>query len=349
MKHILVYKNIILRDALKKLSVTGEKCLLVIDKERKLLGTLTDGDIRKALIKNFHLDDNISKIYKKNPFKLLENEFNIFDARKKLVENRLEVIPVVDKKNILKDFILHEKSAIDLNNFYKEKIEKNIIIMAGGLGSRLAPFTNILPKPLIPLNGKTLIEHVIDNYTKWGFRNFKISVNYKSELIKAFFNKHNSNLNFSFIDESKPLGTAGSLFHLRKKIKKHFILTNCDTVAEIDLNKLLKNHFKQKNIITMVIVEIKTQVPYGVCKINSKNKLKKIIEKPKINSSINAGIYVCSPEVFKYINKLEFMDMPEVINNIILKKKNSIGLFKINKNFWNDIGKWSEYEKLSQP
>lgn len=348
MKHLIVYKNISLRNALKKLSVTGEKCLLVIDKKRKLLGTLTDGDIRKALIKNYSLDCDISNIYKRNPFKLFENKFNIFDARKNLIENRLEVIPVVDQNNILKDFILHEKSAINLNNFYKEKIEKNIVIMAGGLGSRLAPLTNVLPKPLLPLNGKTLIEHVIDSYTKWGFKNFKISVNYKSKLLKAFFEEISLKCKFTFVNETKPLGTAGSLHLLKKKFKKHFIVTNCDTVAEIDLNKLLKIHFKEKNIITMVGVETITQIPYGVCKFNSKKKLVNIIEKPKINSSINAGIYICSPEVFRYIKKLEFLNMPDLINIIAAKKKNSIGLFKLNKNLWNDIGRWSEYEKVSQ-
>jgi hypothetical protein len=346
MKKLLIYKNKTLAYSMRKLSVSGEKCLIVVDKKRKLLGTLSDGDLRKSLLKNYKLNDSIEKIYKKNPFKLEKNKFDIFEARKILVEKRLEVIPVVDKTNKIIDIVLHKSSAINLSSFYKNKIEGSVVIMAGGRGKRLRPFTNKLPKPLIQINGKTLIEHVLDNFIKWGFDSFKVTINYKSNILKKFLQELNSQCNFTFVKESKPLGTGGSLFYLKKKFKKHFIVSNCDTVAEIDLNKILKKHFAEKNLITMVCVKKNITIPYGVCKTNQKMKLKSIEEKPVIKSFINAGIYICHPKVLDLMRKAEPRDMVDIIIEANLIKKNSIGIYEINEELWQDMGKWSDFERF---
>ena len=214
-----------------------------------------------------------------------------------------------------------------------KKIE--IIIMAGGLGTRLKPYTNVLPKPLLPFKNKTIIENVISKFTTYGLNKFIISLNYKNILIKSFFKELSPNFKVSFLEENKPLGTAGILYKLKNK-NKNYIISNCDVIFDLDYNDLIKFHEKKKFDITLVAAAQKDKIPYGVCKVQN-NRLQNIVEKPEKNYLANTGLYLVNSKVFKLIKKNENISFVDLINKAVSKKMN-IGVYPITSNAWIDLG-----------
>ena len=234
MKNLKINKNATLREALNKLSDSGQKCLLVVNNQRKLDGTLSDGDIRNAILSGKKLNDTINEIYNHNPTFFTNDNFNVDEAKKVFIENKFDIIPIVDDENKIKKVLTWEKI---FKSKEKEKVPTlNIptVIMAGGKGTRLKPFTNILPKPLIPINGKTAIEEIINRFRAYDIRDFYITINYKSKILKAYFEEINKDYRISYIEESKPLGTAGSLKNLYKKLETSFFVINCDVILDIN-------------------------------------------------------------------------------------------------------------------
>jgi NDP-sugar pyrophosphorylase family protein len=215
--------------------------------------------------------------------------------------------------------------------------------MAGGKGSRLKPFTEVLPKPLIPLNDKTVVEHIINSFTDNGLKEFYISINFKGKILKAFFEELNSKLIIKFLEENKPLGTAGSLYKLRNKISSTFIVTNCDVIFKFDINDLINFHKESQLDVTLVVSAKQFEIPYGACETDNEGFLKKIIEKPKLDYLINTGLYVFESTVLDYIPKNKFYNMNELIQKLI-KDNKKIGVFPINSNAWLDLGQWDEYK-----
>ena len=341
---ILIEKNITIKDSLRILSKVGRKCLIVVSKKNILLGTLSDGDLRKAILKGKDINTKIDKIYNKNPYFFYENKKNKQDIKSILVKKNLEVIPIVNNK----------KKIIELNyfsDFFTNSISKlakyknlNVVIMAGGEGKRLEPFTAILPKPLIPINDKPIIEHIIEKFQKKNILNFYITVNYKSKILKAFFDEFNPTININFIDEDKPLGTASSLKLVKNKIKKPFFVTNCDTIVDINYEDLYEAHMINKNDITLVASQKEYIFPYGACKLTSKGYLRSIAEKPKFDFLINVGLYIVNPQVLNLIPLGKKFNMTDLIEKA-KKNKKQIGIFPIDDSSWTDIGQWSEYHK----
>ena len=342
-KDLFIYPEKNLKDALNKLSETGEKCLIVIkDKQKKILGTLSDGDIRKAILKNFDLTQKIEFIYKKNPYVLLQNKFSKKDANKLFLDYKIDLIPIVDEKSKVKDFI-------SWNNFFGDK-QKNkelnipVIIMAGGKGDRLQPFTKVLPKPLIPINDKPIIEHVIENFLKFGIKNYYLSVNFKSRVLKAYFEESKHNYEISFLEEDKPLGTSGSLKLLKKHNLKSFIVTNCDTIIDIDLNDFYEFHKTNNNDISFVVTSKNFTIPYGICDLDQNEEFEKIKEKHNFNFLVNTGLYMVESKIIDLIPDNSTYDMNELINNA-KNNKMKVGVFPVYEESWIDIGQWGEYKK----
>ena len=215
MKNIFVFENSNLHQVMEKLQKTGEKCLIVVSKSKKLLGTVSDGDIRRAILNRVALSQNIKKIYNKKCIHLRDVDYKASKVLKIIKLKQVELIPIIDNRKIVVDYATSKK----IEGLKKiRKIGIDVIIMAGGRGTRLQPFTHILPKPLIPVKDKTIIEKIIENFTKFGAKKFIISINYKSKIIKSFFDELNPNFEYEFIEERKPLGTAGSLNFLKSKI-----------------------------------------------------------------------------------------------------------------------------------
>ena len=333
MKEILIKTNNTIQETLVKLQNTSLKCLIVVNNKNVLLGTINDGDIRRAILKNAKLNFKIAKYYRKNCYFIESSEVSRIDINEKFKKFKINLIPVLNKNKKVVDYIaddINQKKILLDNNF---KIET--IIMAGGLGTRLKPYTNILPKPLLPFRNKTIVENVISKFTNYGLNKFIISVNYKNIIIKSFFKELNPKYKVSFLEENEPLGTAGVLFKLKDKNKK-YLISNCDVILDINYNDFFKFHEKKKFDITIVGSMQNDKIPYGVCKVKN-NRLLNLVEKPEKKYLANTGLYLVNSKIFKLIKKNEKISFVDLINRAS-QKKMSIGVYPIPNNAWIDLG-----------
>lgn len=336
MKNIFIHQDSTILSALEKLQLTGSKCLIVIKKNKTLLGTLNDGDIRRGLLNKKNINSTIKDIFKKKCLKVSEKNISKKNILNKT--NKFPLIPVVDKDNKVIDILFSKKKIIK----FSELKNTEVVIMAGGIGTRLRPYTNILPKPLIPYKDKTIIEHVIDFFTKFKINKFIISINYKNYLISSFFKELKPNYKYSFLYERSPLGTAGVLNKLKNKKNKTFIVTNCDTLVKVDLAAIVNFHKKNLNNITIISSSKEFKIPYGVCQIKN-NRLYNILEKPKNDLLVNTGFYVVSSNVFSLIKKNQNLSFVDFIK-ICLKNNKKVGVYPIASKDWQDFGQSIKFD-----
>ncbi len=337
-KHLCIFKSTTLNSAVKKMNKFGYKSLVVVDSSFLFLGVLSNGDIRRALIKKKKLNSNINSIYNKKSVYLFENKFKKGQIKNIFLKKNIDLIPVVDSQKKLRN-ILFEKDLISRKKkLIKKKLPPiNVMIMAGGKGTRLRPFTSILPKPLLFYKGMPIIEHVIKNFLKYKISNFICSLNYKSYLIKAFFKEKKLPINLKYVEENKPLGTAGSLKLMRNKTRD-ILITNCDTILNCDLNKILKYHKRETNDLTIICAKIPFQIPYGVVETEKVNILKKINEKPKNSYLVNVGTYLLKSKLISLIPKKDKVyNMTDLISDAKINKK-KVGIFIIPRKSWLDLG-----------
>ena len=343
-QNLFIVKNDNLDSALKKLSSNNLKCLVVIDVNQKVLGTVTDGDIRRAIIKYKDVSLKINKIYNPKFYyftKLPTNSElkNIFSIKK------FPLIPQLNKgKKIIKIFFIKNFADLSIKEDFLLSEKVDAVIMAGGKGSRLSPFTNILPKPLIPIKGKPVIDHIIESFQEAGVNCTYITLNFKGKIIKSYLSEKFKKNNIKFINEKIPLGTASSLSLIKNKIKNNIVIVNCDTILNIKLSDLMRAHLEEKNAMTMGTVAKNHVLPYGLCEANKKNKLKKLNEKPNLKFLINVGMYVIHKKYLNLIPKNKKFGMDDLINTL-LKKKKPIGMYAIAEESWTDLGQWKEYYK----
>ena len=333
---LVLKKSSTLREAVKLLDQSGTGVLAVVDKKNKLIGLITDGDIRKSVLSN---ELSLKKIINKKPYKIhfKSSKIKILNYLKKI---RRQHVPLVDDNDkFIKIFSI---------NYKPYQIKPNwVVIMAGGLGSRLGDLTKKTPKPMLKINDIPILEHIITNFISSGFSNFLISVNYKSEIIKNYF-KDGTDLGvkIKYLEEKKFLGTGGSLSLIDFKISDPFFVINGDIFTNINFQDILDSHVKNKSKATMCIKEYEFKIPYSVIKKDKKNKFLSISEKPTNFFFINSGIYLFEPEIISHIPRKTFFDLPEIFE-IIKKFKKKINLFEIN-NFWIDLGQLKDFENVTQ-
>lgn len=341
-KNIISDQYISIANALKKISLGGKKCIIVVNKKKTLLGTLSDGDIRNAIIKGIKLEESIKNIYQKKPFVVYENNFAPHKIRKIFIKHHYDLIPKINQKKQLIDIIFWEDYFANEKKINYKKLDSEVIIMAGGKGKRLSPITEIIPKPLIPLNGIPLIQQVIESFLKYKINKFHISLNYKNSIIKAFFKDLNPKYKINYISENKPLGTIGAVKKLENIIKKPFILINCDVIVEVDYVELKKFHIQNKNHITIVVATKEYKMPYGNCIVDKSGNIKKIEEKPIFNFLANSGVYFINNDLIKNIPANKYYNIDQFINKVI-KDKLKIGIYPISSEKWKDVGKWPDF------
>jgi len=345
-KNLLIFENNNILQALKLLNQNDGKCLIVLNKLKQIVGTVTDGDIRRAFLHNQKTTTKLKKICNKNYKFIFDYNFNEAEVKKIVKkENSDFILPIINKeKKLIKIY-----SRLNFNKNKKiSKINLNlpVVIMAGGLGLRMKPVTNILPKPLMPAGNKTVIEMIIDRFYEQGLNNFILTLNYKKNLIKAYFKDLKKNYSLKYLDETNPLGTAGSLSLLKNYNSSAFLVANCDNLISLNFRNFYNFHKNNNYDFTMVVSQKKFTIPYGVCEINNiDNTFKKIFEKPKYDYLVNTGIYIVNKKVILKIKKNKKMDMNELINEI-KKNKYKIGIYPINENSWVDVGQWNRYTKF---
>lgn len=339
-KNLTIGPNQTVEVALKYLKANGQKCLVVISSKYKLLGTLSDGDIRNHIINNGNVKSKLLKIYNKNPFAIIDTKISQKELRNYFTKFEISIVPVIDKHKKVVDIITR-------NSFNKKLIiNPNIIpilIMAGGKGIRMRPFTDILPKPLIPINGIPVIQILINKfYEKLGSPIF-ISVNYKDKIMKAYLNDLKDKFDLKFINENKPLGTIGSAKLITHYNFENLIVTNCDVLIDTDIKKTISFHKKNKFDLTIIGVKKKYNLSYGIMKIKNKI-LTSLIEKPKMELSINGGFYIINKKILEKIPKNRKYDLTDLIRSL-LKSKKKIGVYEISERKWSDIGQWDKYKE----
>ena len=343
LKNLLVTKNTSISECMQRLNDTGKKGLIVIDKRKKLLGTITDGDIRRSILNDFDIKQSIKNVYFKTPASFIKDSYKRALTKKILKEN-INLVPIVNKKKIVIDYLTW-------NDIFKNEKKFEIlnkiplVVMAGGKGTRMEPFTKIFPKALLPVKEKPIIQHIIEKFAQSGVNKFFITVNYKTVILKSFFSELNLNYSISFIHEKNPLGTVGGLRLLKNKILTPFFVTNCDTIINVNYDNVYRFHLKNKNDLTLVASNKQYQVPYGVCQISKKGSLHKLIEKPKHDYLVNTGLYIMNPKILNLIPKNKFLNINNLLKSI-KRKKMKIGVYPISEESWSDIGQWSEYNKF---
>lgn len=341
-EQILVGPEIMVKQALKKMDEAGGKILFVVSPDGALLGSVTDGDVRRWILKDGRLNVKISAVMNHAPHSLPEG-YSQAQARDLVVTKKFECVPVLDGDRRI-------KGAVWWFDFFKDqahkvgKVSLPVVIMAGGKGARLAPITNILPKPLMPIGDKPMAQHIIDRFVSAGCGRFYMSVNFKAKLIKAFFSDIEGDYALDFVEEPKPLGTAGSLYLLKKKLKKTFFMTNCDVMIDADYSDIARFHRESGNRITIVGSMKHFTIPYGTCEIKKGGGLLAVREKPEYDFLVNTGMYVMEPEALKLIPDQTFMHMTELIAKC-LKRGIKVGVYPISEKSWVDTGQWEQLQE----
>lgn len=331
-----------LKCALEQLDKAEVKVLLLINNAQIFTGTITDGDVRRAILTGASLETPVSEIANHFPIFLEYDDENV--AWEIMHEKKISALPVLDKeKQVQKVYVIGEaKQEVDT-----EKLDVPVVIMAGGLGTRLYPYTKILPKPLIPVYDVPISERIIQSFRKIGCEEFHMIVNYKSNMIKAYFNDIDYNHNIYFWDEETPLGTGGGLYLLRDSVSGTFVLTNCDILILDDVRKIIKHHRKAMNKVTMVCSLKNFVIPYGIVNFSEGGEISSFEEKPQLSFFTNTGYYILEPDVFGYINEGERIGMPDIIDRM-RRDSLKVGIYPISENAWLDMGQFDSMESMER-
>lgn len=342
-QEFLITEKMTLKQAMKHMDAIGKQALFIVDEKTSLLGSLTDGDIRRWILSGGDLDNGVLNASNKNPVSVAEN-YDPAKVKQLMLNKRIEYIPVINKeKQVIKVLLWDEVFAGKVAKI-KKKLNIPVVIMAGGKGTRLDPFTKILPKPLIPINGEPIIKIIMDKFNEYQIQKFYVSVNHQSRMIKAYFSDVNSPYDIHYLEEVMPLGTAGSLRFLLGKVKGTLIISNCDIIIESDYHEILAYHKQSNNDITVVGAYRQYIIPYGVCEIDNGGRLKSITEKPEYDFLVNTGFCVLQAEALKHIPKNKIYYMTDLIEKL-RSEGGKVGVYPISENSWIDIGQWEEYKK----
>ena len=344
MKNLTIHSQASIKEAMEALDKTGEKVLLVVDDGQKLIGALTDGDIRRYILKKQDLIGVIENAYHRNPIFVFQEDFDLEKVKKVFTENKIDLIPILDRNHKAVDYITWRKVFGNDRRSEDQKLDVPVVIMAGGSGTRLEPFTRVLPKPLVPVGEKPVIDHIIDRFRAFGVCEFYLTIHHMSKIIRAYFEEKTPDYSISFVEEDEPRGTAGSLKLLTDKLDKPFFVSNCDIIIKADYADLYSFHTKNRYDITLVASTKQFNIPYGICELNAAGSLDQIQEKPEFSFLVNTGLYVLNPNVIDLIPDDKLFHITHLMDKV-RENKDTIGVYPISGNAWIDVGQWAEYRK----
>jgi dTDP-glucose pyrophosphorylase len=330
----LISPNATINEAIKSIELSETKIALVVDDERRLLGTITDGDVRRGILRRFSLDDTVGNIMNSSPKSMSADESRE-DILSAMRDNSYRHMPIVDPDGRV-------VSVVSLTALLRAQEKENwVVLMAGGLGKRLMPLTEDMPKPLLTVGDKPILETILENFISAGFKRFYISVNYKGEMIEQYFGDGaDRGIEILYLREYQALGTAGALSLIPEQPEHPVVVMNGDILTNIDLEHLLEFHVAHETSATMCVRTYDVQVPYGVVEFNGQS-ISKIIEKPVHQFFVNAGIYVLEPQTLALIPKDSPYDMPNLLE-LLMEGGKRVLPFPIREQ-WLDIGQREDF------
>ncbi len=337
-KEILVLPKTSIREAIRVLDESAKQIVLVVDENNRLAGTVTDGDIRRGILKGILLNDPIQSIMNPDPTVAMIDEGR--ESILALMQRKgLHHIPLVDENHCV-------MGLETLDELIKSRTRENwVVLMAGGLGSRLSPLTDECPKPMLRVGNKPLLETILENFIEYGFHRFYIAVNYMADVVKAYFGDGSRwGVDICYLHEDQRLGTAGALSLLTQRPTEALLVMNGDVLTKVNFKQLLDFHSGHDAQATMCVREYDFQIPYGVVKIDN-HRITGIDEKPVQRFFVNAGIYVLEPAALDFILKGCYFDMPTLFEKLIEQKKET-AVFPI-REYWLDIGQLSDYDRAN--
>lgn len=339
LKEVVLHENVTILEAMKCIDKNGKQFVAITNEKDELVGSVTDGDIRRGILNGVALTDGVKKIMNATPYFSFKDSIEAY--KKKLSLHKLKQLPIVNKQKKVIDIFF-----LDSLNVYKKEKDNKVVLMVGGLGTRLRPLTEKIPKPMLKVGNKPILETIIEGFKDSGFVHFILCVNYKKEIIQSYFqNGEAFGVHIEYIEETKRMGTAGSLSLLKDKLKEPFFVMNGDLLTQINFENLLDFHVETDSLATMCVREYEYQIPFGVIETDH-HSLVSIKEKPFKKEYVNAGIYMLNPETLTMIPTDQFYDMPNLFNQVIAQKRKA-SVFPI-REYWMDIGQIADYEQANK-
>lgn len=336
--------NITIVDAMEKIDKNARGILFIVDTDDKLVGALSDGDIRRWIMNSGEISAPVSNAMNKNPKRLTKVEKE--DAVKMMNELFITAIPIVDDGNRIINIVV--LSEVDDGRVHNKKLAGvPVVVMAGGNGTRLYPYTKILPKPLIPIGDTPIVERIIDYYTDFGIDTFYMTVNYKKAMIRSYFEELKPNYSIKYVEENKPLGTGGSIKLIEDKFDKPIFIANCDALIFADYYDIYQYHLNSGNDITMVSALKNIQVPYGVLHTGDNGCLESIEEKPKLSYFINTGMYIINPETIDLIPDDVMFHMTHLVE-AVMRNSGKVGTYPVSEDSFLDMGAFDEMKRMEE-
>lgn len=332
-------ESLTVSEAMQKIDANTNGILFLVNDERHLIGCITDGDIRRYLLSGGKMSGSALEAANKSP----RIAKSLDEARHLYHKKNYVIIPLVDEYGIIIDLYSGESGVK-----YEKKhnpINIPVVINAGGKGTRLDPYTRVLPKPLIPVGDLPIIEHIMKEYQSYSCDEFHIIVNYKKELMKAYFADNDNHYNITWYDEEKPLGTGGGLSLLRGKFEGTFFFANCDALLTANYESMIRFHKENRNVITMICAYKNMNIPYGVVEMGVNGSIEEMKEKPLMSFLTNTGIYIVEPDVIDDLNDDEAIGFPDIIEREKAAGK-KVAVFPVSENDWMDMGQLPELEKM---
>ncbi|MBF6058664.1 nucleotidyltransferase family protein [Thiomicrorhabdus heinhorstiae] len=335
-KNITLYEDASIRDAMALLDRYAMQIVLVTNEEGVLKGVITDGDIRRALLAGCTLASSVREAMNSSP-KTGSSHMNLAGWRQVMKSAQCRHLPVIDDEGKLVELVYDKNTPI-------VRQTSSVVLMLGGLGTRLRPLTEDTPKPLLEIGGKPILETILERFSEQGFNHFYFCINYLGDQIKDYFgNGENWGVHIEYIREEQRLGTAGALSLINRQVDEDLIVMNGDLLTKVDFVSLLKMHRQHSNDVTVCVREYTQQIPYGVVEVDNES-VQKIVEKPVYRYFLNAGIYVLTPSLLSMIPYNQFYDMPTLLDELLAKDSGKVGAFPITE-YWKDIGHFPDFEQ----
>lgn len=340
LQDLIITEDVTVKDAIERLEMVRCKVVYVV-KGKKLLASVSDGDIRRYALKGQDVNENIIKVAHYKP--IAYREFELEKCRARFKVSEFFSFPLVNLNGEIIGVIFRDGTVVK----ERKTLDIPVVMMAGGKGTRLYPYTKILPKPLIPVGDLPISEHIIRRFYENGSNRFYLIVSYKKEMLLAYYDTIEKDYSIEFVEEKEPLGTGGGLALVKDMVDEDFFLTNCDIIIDADYSAIYQMHKEKGNFITMVLTRYTSSIPYGVVQIDGENNYEGVIEKPSYEYLINTGVYIVNPRVVRELEADVSTDFPDIIERY-KRTGERIGCYIVQESAYMDMGQIEELEKMRE-